>query len=72
MSLKVCPIQEICQKYENGTKHKGHLVRLTNPCKAFLDMSCEMSIEIQLFLGETLACKIDKHSAIIEKIKKGG
>ena len=60
MSLKQCPLAHICPFYENGTKQKGELSRVQKPCNKFLDYSCEMSCEIQRYLGEVLACDIDK------------
>jgi len=67
--MKICPIQDLCQDYSNGTKRKSHHLRITEPCKSFLDMSCEMSIKIQLFLGEELACDINKIRRIKGELK---
>ncbi len=67
MSMPNCPISELCQNYTNGTKRRVHHIRLTEPCTLFLDMSCALSIEIQLACGETLACDIEKIKKIKEK-----
>ena len=71
--MKICPIQHCCpaDRFDAGVRGKSkypanHHVRETIPCKKFIDMSCEMSITIQLFLGETLACSREK----IQRIKK--
>jgi len=62
MSLKVCPIQEICMNYSTGSrKPPNHDVRNKIPCKLFLDFSCALSIQIQQeAMGLTPACKIRK------------
>ncbi len=69
MSMKLCPIQELCQHFSNGSKRKVHHIRISDPCRFFLDMTCEESIRIQMFLGETMACDINKIKRIKEKIK---
>ncbi len=66
MSIKLCYLQELCTDYTNGTKRKVHHIRITEPCKFFLDMSCELCVQMQLKCGETLACEIDK----IKRLKK--
>jgi len=61
MSLFVCPIQEVCPKYENGTINKEHFVRLTHPCNQFLAMCCETAVQLEMFLtNEPMACNIEK------------
>jgi len=61
MSLKVCPIQDICPKYNNGTKDLSNYVRLTHPCNDFLAVNCEMAIMLEMFLSdEPIACDINK------------
>lgn len=57
----VCNLSEACPHYDNGDgRMKGHHSRTTAPCKKFLDMSCEMELNIRVFFGETIACDIDK------------
>ena len=69
--MKVCPIQDLCLYFETGdNKPKNHDVRNKFPCTKFLDMSCEESIRIQLYLGETLACDIGKINRIKKSLKK--
>ena len=68
MSLPVCPIQELCLHYDINSKRKTHHQRMTNPCKLFLDMTCDESIRIQIFLGETMTCDIGKIESIKEKL----
>ena len=60
MSLRSCPIQEICQMYKSGSrKPPNHDVRDKMPCKLFLDVSCDLSIRIQLdAMGLTSSCLI--------------
>ncbi len=68
MSMPNCPIAEICCRYTSGNnKPPNHDVRTKTPCKSFLDMSCALSVEIQLACGETLACDISKIKKIKEK-----
>ena len=67
MSIKLCYLQELCVDFRSGdTKPPNHDVRTKIPCQSFLDMSCELSVLMQIKCGETLACPIDK------KVKKGG
>jgi len=71
MSLPICPIQHLCLKYNSGSnKPPNHHVRETVPCRDFLDMSCEESNRIQIFLGETLTCDITKVERIRREILK--
>ena len=66
MSLPECPIQEQCQNYKSGNnKPPNNDVRNKVPCRSFLDMSCQMSLDIQLYLGETLTCDIE----MVKKIR---
>ena len=59
--MKNCPIAEVCLHYSSGdNKPRNNDVRHKYPCVKFLDYSCEESVRIQLFLGETLACKVEK------------
>ena len=66
MSLPKCPIQYCCPDFRWQFKndglseikdgwHREHQV-----CQGFLKMDCETSINIQLKMGETMACKIEK------------
>ncbi len=59
--MKTCPIQDLCQHFGCGdNKPRNNDVRNKFPCVKFLDMSCAESIRIQIFLGETLACNLEK------------
>ncbi len=62
MSLRFCPIQELCQMYDTRSrKPPNHDVRNKIPCKAFLDFSCALSVQIQQeAMGLTPACKVRK------------
>ena len=69
--MKTCPIQELCLYYDSGdNKPKNNDVRHKYPCKKFIDMTCEESIRIQLFLGEEIACDIEKIKRIKSKLPK--
>lgn len=63
MSLRQCPIADICINYKSGdSKPPNHDVRDKIPCKTFLDMTCELTSRVQ---QEAMglppeACKIDK------------
>lgn len=59
--MKTCYLCDTCPHYTSGdNKPSNHHVRVTVPCTKFLDMSCEMDINIRLFYGETIACDINK------------
>ncbi len=62
MSLRVCPIQDICINYKvGGRKPPNNDVRNKVPCKSFLDFSCKLTITIQLeAMGLIIACDINK------------
>ncbi len=62
MSLKICPIQWLCQNYKvGGRKPRNNDVRNKIPCKLFLDVSCELSIRIQQeAMGLMPSCRIKK------------
>lgn len=66
MSRRTCPIQDLCHKFNIGNNPLDHWHRTHTPCMAFLDMSCEQSVNIQMFLGDTMACDFRK----VERIKK--
>lgn len=66
MSMPLCPIQDLCPHFKSGNKPPNQDVRNKFPCQSFLDMSCEESIRIQLYLGETIACDIKE----VKKKKK--
>lgn len=69
MGMFLCPIQDLCLHYKSGNKPPNHDVRSKVPCKSFLNMSCEESVRIQIFLGETLACNIKKVRRIKKEVK---
>ena len=57
----VCHLSHVCIHYDNGSnKPPNEHVRLTIPCIKYLDTSCDIDIQIRLFMGETIACDIDK------------
>jgi len=62
MSLSKCPIQDICRHFSTGDrKPKNHDVRDKFPCTKFIDMSCELTVEIQTWaMGLVIACKVGK------------
>ncbi len=62
MSLPKCPIQDLCINYIAGSNlPPNHDVRDKVPCRDFLDMSCKLSVQIQVeAMGLTIACDI-KH-----------
>ena len=63
-----CYVSGECPHYLSGdSKPPNHHVRVTVPCRTFLE-GCQMDVDIRLFFGETVACEIDK----IRKIKKAG
>ena len=72
--MKQCPIQEVCQHYSNGSKRKSHYARVSNPCKSFLDMSCEMGMALTRWIDgeDAIACDIGKIRGIKAKIEKEG
>ena len=67
VKMKLCPIQELCPHYTNGSKRKVHHIRLTDSCKKWLDMSCGMGVSLQVFIKGPIACDIQK----IKRIKGG-
>ncbi len=62
MSLKICPIQELCIMYKSGgRKPPNNDVRNKIPCKLFLAVSCELSIRIQQeAMGLAPSCRIKR------------
>ena len=60
MGRKTCPIQDICPKVNLNGAPPDHWHRFHTPCQFFLDMTCEKSVDIQLFLGDEISCDIDK------------
>ncbi len=69
MSMKLCPIQELCPKFEAGRHPSNNDVRHKIPCKLFLDMSCEMGVSLELWLGEGegISCNIEKMNRLRKK-----
>ena len=65
--MKLCPIQEICRHYTNGTKRKVHHIRISEPCNKWLSMDCEMGVSLRLWMGEVIACELGK----IRRMKGG-
>jgi len=56
---RVCYLSDSCPHYV-GNEPANHYARVTVPCVKFLDMSCEMDINVRLFYGEEISCNIDK------------
>ena len=69
--MKLCPIQEICNHFSNGTKRRSHHIRLSDPCKKWLVMDCERILElgavIEYATGKPMACNIEKVKRIKEQ-----
>ena len=58
---KLCEIQERCPKYDSGdSKPPNHHVRMSVPCVKSLNYSCDMDTQIRLWLGEEIACNLEK------------
>jgi len=60
MSLKKCPVQDICIHYTTGDrKPPNHDIRDKYVCKAFKKDNCEMALYVQTeIMGLTVACKV--------------
>lgn len=59
--MKICAIQDLCPLFSDGSnKPPNHHVRMTVPCIKYIDMSCEMGVRIQEFLGGPIACNLEK------------
>ena len=67
MGRKTCPIQDVCPKFDINGQGLDHWHRTHMPCHSFLDMTCQQSLDIQLFLGDEIACSIDKGKTAREK-----
>ncbi len=59
--MKLCPLSEECRDFTTGNnKPPNHHIRTTEPCKSWLDMSCEAIPYIyKKVKGEYPACKIN-------------
>ena len=58
--MRLCPLQEMCVKYESGdNKPPNHDVRTKYPCVHFFDY-CKMYVEWMNWQGEVIACSINK------------
>ena len=70
MSSPLCSQQEFCRHFTDGSKRKVHHIRITNPCRHWLELDCEkmmLLVELQEFTtGEVMACPIEKHNRIKE------
>lgn len=64
----LCPMQELCIHFTNGTKRKVHHIRISEPCKKWLDYSCEKIwalSELQEYCtGQPVACNMEKVNAV--------
>ncbi len=63
MSLKLCPIQYLCQKFSTGTRRPpNNDVRHRYPCHAWVSVKCPVLLDINMVMeyatGEKMACKI--------------
>ena len=67
MSLPACPIQDVCPFYVNDNPaHLSHYYRTHHVCGKFIDMTCDMGCQLQVFLtGLPIACSIPK----IQRVK---
>ncbi len=71
MANFVCHLQESCPHFDSGdNKPPNHHVRVTVPCKKYLADSCEMSMQVRVFFGETVACDIAKVAKVKKTFKK--
>ena len=74
MSLLLCPIQELCRHYTNGTKRKVHHIRISDPCNRWVAMDCsQIGILAQLqeyATGEVMACSLEKVRRLKRKLKE--
>ena len=72
--MKLCIAQEICRHYTNGTKVKDHFVKVTDPCKRWLALTCEKAnllLELEGWItGKPVACNIDKRNRILKELRK--
>lgn len=64
--MKNCPISDLCQYYSNGSKRRGHHIRMIEPCKKFLSGECECAAYLQWWLEgkKGISCRIDKHKGV--------
>lgn len=62
--MKGCKEQETCQRFFNGTKRKGHHIRISDKCKYWNGSYCTDEVA---GVQEGDACNIEK----IRKIKRG-
>ena len=60
--MKLCPSQELCQSYSNGSKWKVHRIRITDVCRYWNGEYCTHKIA-GVKSGD--ACNLEK----IRKIK---
>jgi hypothetical protein len=60
--IKNCAISYICPKYDSkSNKPPNEHVRATVPCVKYLDMSCEMGVNLEIWnTGEGISCNIEK------------
>ena len=61
MAPRNCYLSENCPHYLSGdNKPPNHHVRVTIPCVKYVRDECDMSMHIQLFFGEEIACNIEE------------
>lgn len=60
--MKLCPNQELCPLYTDGSKRKVHHIRLSNPCRKWLTLECEMGVELRRWNWPDIpiSCNIEK------------
>ena len=61
MSLKNCPVSEICIHYDSGSNRPpNHDVRLKHLCRKYIK-GCELAVFVETqVMGLTIACAIIK------------
>lgn len=65
MSLKLCPVQEVCQFYRPwDNKPPNHDVRDKYICKKYIG-GCEHALYVEsVLMGLTIACPIDRRDKV--------
>ena len=65
--MKICPIQDLCKQFDAGNKPPNHHVRMVVSCIKWLNLKCEMGVQLQRWLKGEIACDIKK----IKRLKGG-
>ncbi len=70
--MKQCPISHCCDRYSSGdNKPPNEHVRVTIPCVSWVAMTCDMGVELEMWLGhkDGIACDLNKINKIKESVK---